>query len=147
MPRSSGRSTMSSHPLQPGGLTRRGMLAAGAAGAAGAGLAAAFPAAASAGSPAGGRPSAGDFVTVHQGAFSLRGKAFRFGGTNCYYLHQASHYMIDSVLNDAAAMGLTAMRAWAFADGSGHGWTPLQPQPFVYDSAAFDPLDYAIHKA
>src|SRR5689334_17322054 len=146
MRHSFGRSIMSSNPIRRSGLTRRGVLAAGAAGAAGAGLTAALTAGPAAAAPGSGRDR-GDFVTVHKGAFSLRGKPFRFGGTNCYYLHQASHYMIDSVLNDAAAMGLTAMRAWAFADGSGHGWTPLQPQPFVYDSAAFDPLDYSIYKA
>ena len=55
--------------------------------------------------------------------------------------------MIDSALNDAAAMSLTVVRAWAFADGSGNGYTPLQPRPYVYDNAAFDSLDYAIYKA
>ena len=88
-----------------------------------------------------------DFVTARNGQFYLAGSPWRFGGTNTYYLHQQSHYMIDSALNDAAAMSLTVVRAWAFADGSGNGYTPLQPQPYVYDNAAFDSLDYAIYKA
>src|SRR4051812_18797332 len=95
-----------------------------------------------AGADPGGRPPRGGFVTVHNGSFWLDGARFRFGGTNCYYLHQQSHYMIDAVLDDAAAMGLPVVRAWAFADGTGAG--ALQPEPGVYDSAAFDSLDYAV---
>ncbi|MFI8081755.1 cellulase family glycosylhydrolase [Kitasatospora sp. NPDC086009] len=87
------------------------------------------------------------FVTARNGELRLNGRKFRFGGTNCYYLHQQSHYMIDAVLNDAAAMGLTVIRAWAFADGDGHSHRALQPKPFQYDEAAFDSLDYAVHKA
>ena len=88
-----------------------------------------------------------DFVTVRDGSFRAGGATFRFGGTNTYYLHQQSHYMVDMALDDAAAMGMRVVRAWAFADGSGHGYTALQPQPYVYDDAAFDSLDYAIAKA
>ncbi|MBR7836436.1 cellulase family glycosylhydrolase, partial [Actinospica durhamensis] len=87
------------------------------------------------------------FVGVAHGRFAVGGKTFRFGGTNCYYLHQQSHYMIDAALDDIAAAGFSVVRAWAFADGSGHGYTALQPEPYVYDDAAFDALDYAIHKA
>jgi mannan endo-1,4-beta-mannosidase len=87
------------------------------------------------------------FVTAGHGGFQIDGKPFRFGGTNCYYLHQQSHYMIDSVLNDAAAMSLPVIRAWASADGSGQAYRALQPRPFSYDEAAFDSLDYTIHKA
>jgi mannan endo-1,4-beta-mannosidase len=89
----------------------------------------------------------GSFVTARGGELRLDGRTFRFGGTNCYYLHQQSHYMIDAVLNDAAAMGLTVVRAWAFADGDGHSYRALQPKPFSYDEAAFDSLDYAVQKA
>jgi mannan endo-1,4-beta-mannosidase len=88
-----------------------------------------------------------DFVTVRGGKFSVGGTPLRFGGTNTYYLHQQSHYMIDSALNDAAAMSLAAVRAWAFADGSGGSYTALQPEPYVYNNAAFDSLDYSIYKA
>jgi mannan endo-1,4-beta-mannosidase len=94
------------------------------------------------GAPAAARPSG--FVTAGRGGLRAAGKPFRFGGTNCYYLHQQSHYMIDSLLNDAAAMGLPVVRAWAFADGTARA---LQPKPYEYDDAAFDSLDYAVHKA
>ena len=86
-------------------------------------------------------------MTTRGGSFSVAGAGWRFGGTNTYYLHQQSHYMIDSALNDAAAMSLAVVRAWAFADGSAGSYTALQPKPYVYDNAAFDSLDYAIYKA
>lgn len=92
-----------------------------------------------------GRPRT--FVAVRGGFFTLDNRPFRFAGTNTYYLHQQSHYMIDAALNDAKAMGLSVVRAWAFADGSGQSYTPLQPSPYVYDDDAFDALDYAIWKA
>jgi len=88
-----------------------------------------------------------DFVKVRNGSFAIAGKPFRFGGTNTYYLHQQSHYMIDNALNDASNMGMAVVRAWAFADGSGNGYIPLQSAPFVYNEPAFDSLDYAIYKA
>jgi mannan endo-1,4-beta-mannosidase len=91
-------------------------------------------------------PHASSFVRVRNQNFEVAGKPFRFGGSNCYYLHQQSHYMIDSVLDDAVAMSLAVIRAWAFADGPATT-TPLQPRPFVYDEAAFDSLDYAVWKA
>ena len=141
------------------GTSRRALLAGTVSGAAGLALGAALsPAAAAArtGTPdlAAGLTSGGtlparphQFVTTRGGDFSVGGTAWRFGGTNTYYLHQQSHYMIDSALNDAAAMSLAAVRAWAFADGSGGSYTALQPRPYVYDDAAFDSLDYAIYKA
>lgn len=86
------------------------------------------------------------FVTVRGGQFVIAGTPFRFGGTNTYYLHQQSHYMIDAALDDAAAMGLGVVRAWAFADGPSTV-KPLQPEPFVYNEANFDSLDYAVWKA
>jgi len=92
-------------------------------------------------------PRPTSFVKVRDGQFQIDGKPFRFGGTNCYYLHQQSHYTIDAALDDAAAMQLRVLRAWAFADGVGNGFPPLQPQPYVYDEAAFDSIDYAVYKA
>ena len=91
-------------------------------------------------------PRRAGFVTARQGEFRLAGKAFRFAGTNTYYLHQRSHYMINAALNDAAAMSLAVVRAWAFADGPAND-RPLQPEPYVYDEAAFDSLDYAVAQA
>ena len=88
----------------------------------------------------------GGFVTAAGGQFRLAGKEFRFGGTNTYYLHQRSHYMINAALNDAAAMSLGVVRAWAFADGPTND-RPLQPEPFVYDEDAFDSLDHTVAQA
>jgi mannan endo-1,4-beta-mannosidase len=76
------------------------------------------------------------------------GKAWRFGGTNTYYLHTSSHYMIDSALDNAGQVGLKVVRAWAFSDGTSGGQSVvLQPAPYKYDEAAFDSLDYAVYKA
>lgn len=130
------------HEAGPG-TSRRALLVGTAAGAVGLAAATALPAAAAAQHP----DRRASFVTVHNGQFWLDGAAFRFGGTNTYYLHQLSHYVIDNALGDAAAMSLPVVRAWAFADGSGHGYTALQPEPFVYDEAAFDSLDYAVFRA
>jgi mannan endo-1,4-beta-mannosidase len=124
-------------------LTRRGLLAGGAAGAAGLLAAPVLASTAAAADPR----YTNDFVTVSGGGFRLHGKPFRFGGTNTYYLHQKSHYMIDNALGDAAAMGLPVIRAWAFADGTDRSEKPLQPAPYRYDEAAFDSLDYAVYRA
>jgi mannan endo-1,4-beta-mannosidase len=108
-----------------------------------AGLAVGAPAAAA--TPAA-RLGRHDFVETRRGQFRLGGSAFRFAGTNTYYLHQQSHYMIDAALDDAAAMSLRVVRAWAFADGDAQT-TPLQPEPYVYPEANYDSLDYAVWKA
>lgn len=135
-----------------GGLSRRTvLLGTGAAGALTAlpGLPAeAAPAgqAASKGGPKGSTEASG-FVTTRGAGFRVGRKPFRFSGTNIYYLHQQSHYMIDAALDDAAAMGLRVVRAWAFADGTEKSAKPLQPEPYTYDDEALDSLDYAVWKA
>lgn len=131
---------------QTGPLVGRRTLLGGAAAGAAAVAIASGPADAAA--PAGrGHSAPQGFVTAHRDGFRLGGRPFRFGGTNCYYLHQQSHYMIDSVLGDAAVMGLPVVRAWAFADGTAGGFRALQPSPYRYDEDAFEPLDYAVHRA
>src|SRR5215469_2561841 len=92
------------------GTSRRTLLAGTAAGAVGLATMIASPAAAAPDDLTARRHS---FVTIHNGQFWLDGKPLRFGGTNTYYLHQQSHYMIDNALNDAAAMSLPVVRAWA----------------------------------
>jgi mannan endo-1,4-beta-mannosidase len=87
------------------------------------------------------------FVTTHGAQFSLDGKPWRFGGTNCYYLNYKSHYAIDSVLNDAYMMNQRVIRTWAFLDGEAVEGVTLQPEPFKYDEKGFDSLDYAVYKA
>lgn len=108
--------------------------------------AAAAPVSPAAPAPARTRHRPKSFVTAKNGNFLIDGTTFRFGGTNTYYLHQRSHYMIDAALNDAAAMSLAVVRAWAFADGQ-NGDHPLQPYPYEYDEQAFDSLDYTVWKA
>ena len=88
-----------------------------------------------------------DFVAVRGGGFQLNGKPWRFGGTNCYYLHASSHYMIDSLLNDAAQMQLQVVRCWAFYDDPSKPDQALQTSPGVYPEANYDSLDYTVYKA
>jgi mannan endo-1,4-beta-mannosidase len=139
-------------------LSRRGLLlGAGTAGGLVLGAAPAAHAATSAAAATGvGGPGAGlsvwplrprHFVTVKGGRFRVAGTPWRFGGTNCYYLHESSHYKTDSMLNDAAAMSMTVVRAWAFIDGAAHNGYALQPEPYSYDEDSFEPLDYAVWKA
>ena len=91
------------------------------------------------------RPPA-EFVTTRNRDFRIGRERFRFGGTNTYYLHQQSHYMIDAALDDAAAMGLKVVRAWTFSDGTDQA-KPIQPEPYRYDEEVLDSLDYAVFKA
>ncbi len=88
-----------------------------------------------------------DFVTAHGGRFYVHGKPWRFGGTNTYYLHYKSTFMIDDALGDAAAMGLRAVRVDTFMDGAGQEGVALQPEPFTYDEDSFDRIDYTVWKA
>ncbi len=87
------------------------------------------------------------FVRSRAGALWLGGDPFRYAGTNCYYLHYKSHYMIDSVLNDAKQMGLKVIRAWAFLDGRPADGFVFQPAPGVFDEDGFEALDYTVWKA
>ncbi len=88
-----------------------------------------------------------DFVGVSKGQFTRNGKPWRFGGTNCYYLHASSHYMIDSMLDNAAQMKLEVVRCWAFNDDPTKPDVALQTAPYVYPEANFDSLDYTVYKA
>ena len=160
-PFSSARSTAAPDPAGSPGTSRRRLLAgAGAVTAAelatsllGAGTAAAAPAGtdtASASAAAANKAAPWPtlkFVTTRRGEFHLDGEPWRWGGTNCYYLHAQSHYMVDSMLNDAKAMSMQVVRAWAFNDGLGDPDHALQPTPMTYNEAHFDSLDYAVYKA
>lgn len=130
-----------------GGASRRALLG-GLAGAAGVGAlgVVAGPAAAV---PGGGPPSANStFVRRRGDQLVLGGRSpFRFAGTNCYYLHYKSHYMIDSMLNDAHQMGLRSVRCWAFLDGEPSDGFVFQPEPGDFDEDGFEALDYAVWKA
>jgi mannan endo-1,4-beta-mannosidase len=88
-----------------------------------------------------------DFVSVRNGRFRLGGRTWRFGGTNCYYLHASSHYMIDSLLDNAAQMQLQVVRCWAFYDDPTKPDAALQTAPYTYPEANYDSLDYTVYKA
>lgn len=87
------------------------------------------------------------FVRREGSRLAVDGQSFYFAGANQYYLFYKSRRMIDEVLEDAARMGLTVMRTWAFCDGEWNDGFCFQPKPRVYDEATFRNLDYAIYKA
>lgn len=132
-------------------LSRRGLLGGAAAGALAVGAlgVAGAPAAAADGQdmprPWPGRTQG--FVRAHGSQLRLGGQPFRFAGTNNYYLHYKSHYMIDSMLNDARQMGLLVVRAWAFLDGAAADGVVFQPEPGTFVEDGFERLDYAVWKA
>lgn len=56
------------------------------------------------------------FVTARGGHFELDGKPFRYGGSNTYYLHYESEFMVRSALQHAADNGFSVLRAWTWMD-------------------------------
>jgi mannan endo-1,4-beta-mannosidase len=58
----------------------------------------------------------GVFVKQTGPELRLRGKVFRFAGSNNYYLLYKSRFMVDDVLNAAAAQGFRVMRVWGAID-------------------------------
>lgn len=62
-----------------------------------------------------GRP--GDAFVKRDGSdLTLNHRPFTFVGTNNYYLMYSSPFMVDDVLNGAAANGFTVMRTWGWLD-------------------------------
>lgn len=88
-----------------------------------------------------------EFVTREGTRLAIQGRSFYFSGANQYYIFYKSKAMIDEVLEDAARMGLTVLRTWAFSDGQTHDGHSLQPRPREYDESGFENLDYAIYRA
>ena len=87
------------------------------------------------------------FVGRKGSDFTLGNKVFYFAGTNNYYLHYNSHFMIDDVLNDAVAMGLPVIRCWGFLDGNPANGFVMQPTPGVYPEDGYERFDYTVWKA
>jgi len=78
----------------------------------------------------------GGFVGRMGTGFVLDGEPFSVVGVNWYYLmvNAASPNLrgvVDEVLDDAAFVGATVVRTWAFHDGP-DGWNALQTAPGVY---------------
>src|SRR5258706_6410308 len=67
------------------------------------------------------------FVGTRGTDFTLNPGVLFFAGTNNYYLHYNSHFMIDDVLQNAVAMGLRVMRCWGFLDGNSANGFVMQP--------------------
>ena len=88
-----------------------------------------------------------DFVGRRGPNFTLRDGVFYFAGTNNYYLHYNSHFMIDDVLNNAVAMGLAVVRLWGFLDGNAANGFVMQPTPGVYPEDGYERFDYTVWKA
>ncbi len=83
--------------------------------------------------------------------FTLDGYAFYYAGVNNYYqmVYAADPgllYAVDEVIEEAAAMGMTVLRTWAFNDGADQ-WNALQVRPGVYQEYVFAGLDYVLYKA
>lgn len=79
------------------------------------------------------------FVTIKDNLFSINGQAFLFNGFNSYWMMDvgadpSQRYRISAVFGEAAAVGLTVCRTWAFNDGGDHA---LQISPGVYDEQVF----------
>ena len=103
-----------------------------------------------------------EFVKQAGPELRLHGKIFRFAGTNNYYLMYKSQFMVDDVLETAAASGFRVLRAWASleignqdgsnsTDGKTDGvyfqyWDGTAP---AYNDGAdgLERLDYVVYKA
>jgi mannan endo-1,4-beta-mannosidase len=94
----------------------------------------------------------GDWVQRHGSSLWLNGRPFRFAGTNNYYLMYSSPYMVDDVLQTAAANGFTVMRTWGWLDQTPKNGVVFQ----TFDGTAMtyndgpdglQRLDYVVAKA
>jgi mannan endo-1,4-beta-mannosidase len=93
------------------------------------------------------RERRGSFVTRRGPVFVLDEEPFYFAGTNNYYLHYQSHFIIDDVLKDVVAMGLPVLRLWGFLDGQPHNGFVMQPTPGVYPEDGYERFDYTVWRA
>lgn len=81
--------------------------------------------------------------------FMLKGSVFYVNGFNTYWLmvfavDASTRSKVSELLQQAASVGLTVGRTWAFNDG---GWRALQKSPGVYDEQVFKALDFVISEA
>ena len=88
-----------------------------------------------------------EFVRRQGSEFLLGARTFYYGGTNNYYLHYQSKFMIDNVLTNAAAMGLRVIRLWGFMDGKAHNGIVMQEEPGVYPEKGYEHFDYTVWRA
>uniref|UniRef100_A0A804NXG7 mannan endo-1,4-beta-mannosidase n=1 Tax=Zea mays TaxID=4577 RepID=A0A804NXG7_MAIZE len=81
--------------------------------------------------------------------FTIGGRPFYSNGFNAYWLmymasDPADRSKATAALDEAARLGATLVRTWAFSDG---GYRALQVSPGVYDEEVFRGLDYVISEA
>ncbi|XP_062217840.1 putative mannan endo-1,4-beta-mannosidase 9 [Phragmites australis] len=81
--------------------------------------------------------------------FTVGGRPFYSNGFNAYWLmymasDPADRSKASGALEQAARLGATLVRTWAFSDG---GYRALQVSPGVYNEATFLGLDYVIAEA
>jgi mannan endo-1,4-beta-mannosidase len=92
-------------------------------------------------------PAQSGFVQTRGKNFIVNGRNLRFAGCNNYYLHCKPHVMIDDVLENASAMGLSVIRCWGFIDGESHDGFVIQPQMGEFQKAGLERLDYTLARA
>ncbi|KAF5197253.1 Mannan endo-1,4-beta-mannosidase [Thalictrum thalictroides] len=81
--------------------------------------------------------------------FMIKNQPFYVNGFNTYWLmvfavDQSTRGKVTEVFKQAATVGLTVCRTWAFNDG---GWRALQKSPSVYDEDVFKALDFVVSEA
>ncbi|GMH23129.1 hypothetical protein Nepgr_024972 [Nepenthes gracilis] len=81
--------------------------------------------------------------------FVVNNSPFYFNGFNTYWLmvlaaDQSTRGKVSEVFQQAASVGLTVCRTWAFNDGQ---WRALQISPSIYDEVVFKALDFVVSEA
>jgi hypothetical protein len=94
--------------------------------------------------------SSSSFVQTRGKQFVLNGRPMYVNGANFYWLMTAAanpytRSQVTQVLQEAASVGLTVGRAWAFNDGV--GYETLQSSPGVFNEYVFRGLDFAVAEA
>lgn len=79
--------------------------------------------------------------------FIVNGQTLYLAHANQYYLWYKPAVMVDEILNDAVAMGLTGIRLFAFCEAQSKDGFCFQPAPGQYDDATFQKLDYVVYRA
>ena len=92
------------------------------------------------------------FVQRDGARLTLTGRPFYAVGANCYYLHDLAVHgdtvHLVEVLRTARELGFTAIRTWAFNDGTDStNSAVMQFAPGHYNERALRALDYVVAKA
>ncbi|KAI9074263.1 hypothetical protein K1719_043748 [Acacia pycnantha] len=81
--------------------------------------------------------------------FVVNDEPFYVNGFNTYWLmvfaaDESTRGKVSEVFKQAASVGMTVCRTWAFNDGQ---WRALQKSPSVYDEQVFKALDFVVSEA